>query len=170
MVYYCDTYKCLSLMKSCRVFLWGGIFFVCVGAIMVGSGHAVYQLGLQRQWAFMATPFDLRVKDQILVYLHLKEDRDKHHLKFNVPKLFFLCVTVINYRPENRWRKQQLCQYNSLKFNDLNVAWEYFIFGGDHMTNHWCCVFPPPTDLLPKQLIYLRYIFEMLNAISWKPT
>lgn len=66
-----------------------GSFFVCVGAVMVGSGHAVYQLGLQRQRAFMATPFDLRVKDQILVYLHLKEDRDKHHLKSSVSKAVY---------------------------------------------------------------------------------
>lgn len=62
--------------------------------VLVGSGHAVYQLGLQRQWAFMATPFDLRVKDQILVYLHFKSDRDgedrgKHYLKSNASKAVF---------------------------------------------------------------------------------
>lgn len=71
-------------------FLWGvGSFLFVLGEIMVGSGHAVYQLGPQRQWAFMATPFDLRVKDRILVYLHLKKDRDKQHLKFHVSKAVF---------------------------------------------------------------------------------
>lgn len=90
MVYYCDTYKCLSLMKNCRGFVRGDPFLF----VLVGPGHAVYQLGLQRQWAFMATPFDLRVKDQILVYLHLKsnrdgEDRDKHYLESNVSKAVF---------------------------------------------------------------------------------
>lgn len=53
---------------------------------MAGSGHAVYQLGLQRLWAFMAMPFDLRVKHQILVYLHLKEDGGKNHLKSSISK------------------------------------------------------------------------------------
>lgn len=89
----------------------GGFFFVCVGAIMEGSGHAVYQLGLQRQWAFMATPFDLRVKDQILVYLHSKEDRDKHHVKSNVSKACLLCAIAINYRPDTH----DICN-NSIPF------------------------------------------------------
>lgn len=73
-------------------------FLFVLGAIMVGSGHAVYQLGLQRLWAFMATPFDPRVKDQILVYLHLKEGRGRNHLKSSVSKAVFLCATVINYK------------------------------------------------------------------------
>lgn len=31
MVYYCGTYKCLSLMRNCRAFGWGEGLFVCVG-------------------------------------------------------------------------------------------------------------------------------------------
>lgn len=76
--------------EALQGFCEGGPFLF----VLVGSGHAVYQLGLQRQWAFMATPFDLRVKDQILVYLHVKsdrdgEDRDKHYLKSDVSKAVF---------------------------------------------------------------------------------